>query len=51
MIQNKILVGLAALLLVGMMSVFSVSQTEKAIKFRLGEIHVFRQWMQSLSDS
>ena len=38
MIQNKILVGLAALLLVGMMSVFSVSQTEKAIKFRLGEI-------------
>jgi membrane protease subunit HflC len=38
MIQNKILVGLAALLLIGMMSVFSVSQTEKAIKFRLGEI-------------
>jgi len=38
MIQNKILVGLAAFLLVGMMSVFSVSQTEKAIKFRLGEI-------------
>lgn len=38
MIHNKILVGLAALLLVGMMSVFSVSQTEKAIKFRLGEI-------------
>ncbi|MEY3191322.1 MAG: hypothetical protein RIS10_1439 [Pseudomonadota bacterium] len=38
MIQNKILVGLAAFLLVGMMSVFSVSQTEKVIKFRLGEI-------------
>ena len=38
MIQNKILVGLAALLLVGMMSVFTVNQTEKAIKFRLGEI-------------
>lgn len=36
--QNKILVGLAGLLLAGMMSVFSVSQTEKAIKFRLGEI-------------
>ena len=38
MIQNKLLVGLAALLLVGMMSVFTVNQTEKAIKFRLGEI-------------
>ncbi|MEI6542582.1 MAG: protease modulator HflC [Methylococcales bacterium] len=38
MTQNKILVGLAGLLLLGVMSVFSVSQTEKAIKFRLGEI-------------
>ena len=38
MTLNKILVGLAALLLVGMMCVFTVSQTEKAIKFRLGEI-------------
>ncbi|MEI8208106.1 MAG: protease modulator HflC [Methylococcales bacterium] len=38
MTQNKILVGLAGLLLLGGMSVFSVSQTEKAIKFRLGEI-------------
>ena len=38
MTQNKILVGLAALLLVGMMCVFTVNQTEKAIKFRLGEI-------------
>ena len=35
---NKILIGLAALLLVGMMCVFTVNQTEKAIKFRLGEI-------------
>ena len=35
MIQNKILVGLAALLLIGMTSVFTVSQTEKAIKFRI----------------
>lgn len=38
MTPNKILLGLAALLLVGSMSVFTVSQTEKAIKFRLGEI-------------
>ncbi|MDD1618595.1 MAG: protease modulator HflC [Methylococcaceae bacterium] len=38
MIQNKILVGLAALLLIGMTSVFTVSQTEKAIKFELGKI-------------
>ncbi len=38
MIQNKILIGLAAVLFVGMMCVFSVSETEKAIKFRLGEI-------------
>jgi membrane protease subunit HflC len=38
MTQNKILVGLAALMLVSMMCVFSVNQTEKAIKFRLGEI-------------
>ena len=38
MTQNKLLIGLAALLLVGMMCVFTVSQTEKAIKFRLGEI-------------
>ena len=38
MTQNKLLVGLAALLLVGMMCVFTVNQTEKAIKFRLGEI-------------
>jgi len=38
MTQNKILVTLGALLLIGMMCVFTVSETEKAIKFRLGEI-------------
>ncbi len=38
MIQNKIWVGLGALLFIGMMCVFTVSETEKAIKFRLGEI-------------
>lgn len=35
---NKILVSLGALLLLGMMSIFTVNETEKAIKFRLGEI-------------
>ncbi len=38
MTQNKILVTLGGLLLIGMMCVFTVSETEKAIKFRLGEI-------------
>ncbi len=38
MTSNKIVLGLAALLLLGIMSVFTVGQTEKAIKFRLGEI-------------
>ncbi|MGZ5051207.1 MAG: protease modulator HflC [Methylobacter sp.] len=38
MTQNKILVTLGALLFVAMMCVFTVSETEKAIKFRLGEI-------------
>jgi modulator of FtsH protease HflC len=38
MTQNKILVGLGALLLIGMMCVFTVGQTEKAIKFQLGQI-------------
>ncbi|MGZ4956295.1 MAG: protease modulator HflC [Methylobacter sp.] len=38
MTQNKILVGLAALLFISMMCIFTVSETEKAIKFRLGEI-------------
>jgi len=38
MLQNKILVGLAALLVIGMMSMFTVNETEKAIKFQLGKI-------------
>lgn len=38
MTQNKILVTLGALLFIGMMCFFTVSETEKAIKFRLGEI-------------
>jgi membrane protease subunit HflC len=38
MTKNKILVGLAALLFISMMCIFTVSETEKAIKFRLGEI-------------
>ncbi|HEY8158549.1 MAG: protease modulator HflC [Methylobacter sp.] len=38
MTQNKILVSLGALLFIIMMCVFTVSETEKAIKFRLGEI-------------
>ncbi|NOQ34924.1 MAG: protease modulator HflC [Methylococcaceae bacterium] len=38
MSANKILVTLAAVLFVGMMCVFTVSETEKAIKFKLGEI-------------
>lgn len=38
MSQNKIIVALAVLSTVLMMSVFTVSQTEKAIKFKLGEI-------------
>lgn len=38
MIQNKILVAIAALLFIGMMSIFTVHETEKAIKFQLGEI-------------
>jgi len=38
MTQNKILVSIAALLLVGSMSVFTVNETEKAIKFALGAI-------------
>ena len=36
--QNKILVGLAGIVLVAVMSVFTVGQNEKVIKFRLGEI-------------
>lgn len=38
MIQNKIFAILAAVFFIGMMSVFTVSETEKAIKFQLGEI-------------
>jgi membrane protease subunit HflC len=38
MTLNKLLVGLAGLLLIGLMCVFTVNETEKAIKFRLGEI-------------
>ncbi|NOS87252.1 MAG: protease modulator HflC, partial [Methylococcaceae bacterium] len=38
MTQNKILIGLVAVVLLAMMSMFTVSQTEKAIKFQLGEI-------------
>ncbi|HEY8218552.1 MAG TPA: protease modulator HflC [Methylobacter sp.] len=38
MTQNKILVSLGALLFIIMMCVFTVSETERAIKFRLGEI-------------
>lgn len=36
--QNKILVPLGVLLTLGMMCIFTVSQTEKAIKFQLGSI-------------
>lgn len=38
MTQNKILIGLGAVLVLAMMSLFTVNQTEKAIKFRLGQI-------------
>lgn len=38
MVQNKFIVVAAALLIMGSMSVFSVNETEKAIKFQLGEI-------------
>lgn len=36
--NNKILLGIGALLLIGAMCVFTVNETEKAIKFQLGEI-------------
>lgn len=38
MIQNKVFVGIVVLLIIGMMSIFTVTETEKAIKFKLGEI-------------
>ncbi|CAB9541803.1 HflC protein [Bathymodiolus brooksi thiotrophic gill symbiont] len=41
MSQNKILVGIGAVFTVLMMSTFTVSETEKAIKFKLGEIVKF----------
>lgn len=36
--SNQIVLGVASIFLVGMMSVFTVNETEKAIKFQLGEI-------------
>ncbi|MFI3189113.1 MAG: protease modulator HflC [Methylococcales bacterium] len=36
--QNKLLLGLAAVLLLSMTCIFTVSETEKAIKFQFGEI-------------
>jgi membrane protease subunit HflC len=38
MSANKILVGVGAIFTIFMMSVFTVTETEKAIKFKLGEI-------------
>jgi membrane protease subunit HflC len=38
MLQNKLIVGLAAIVIMAMMSIFTVHQAEKAIKFKLGEI-------------
>ncbi len=38
MIQNKLLVAIAGIFMLGMMSIFTVNETEKAIKFQLGEI-------------
>ena len=38
MTTNKILIGVGAIVLLLMMSIFTVSETERAIKFRLGEI-------------
>ncbi|MDC9729310.1 MAG: protease modulator HflC [Methyloprofundus sp.] len=38
MSQNKLLVGIGAVFTLFMMSVFTVTETEKAIKFKLGEI-------------
>ncbi|MGR8933643.1 MAG: protease modulator HflC [Gammaproteobacteria bacterium] len=38
MVQNKFIVIVAALLIIGSMSMFTVNETEKAIKFQLGEI-------------
>jgi modulator of FtsH protease HflC len=38
MTQNKILIGIGALIVISMMCMFTVGQTEKAIKFNLGQI-------------
>jgi modulator of FtsH protease HflC len=38
MIENKIFVTLAAIFFLSLMSLFTVNETEKAIKFQLGEI-------------
>jgi modulator of FtsH protease HflC len=38
MLENKILIGVGAVLILGLMSIFTVGQTERAIKFRLGQI-------------
>jgi modulator of FtsH protease HflC len=36
--ENKLIVAVVALFFLGMMSIFTVDQTEKAIKFKLGQI-------------
>ncbi len=38
MLENKIIVAIIALFFLSMMSIFTVDQTEKAIKFKLGQI-------------
>jgi modulator of FtsH protease HflC len=38
MVDNKIIVAIGLVILVGSMSVFTVGQTEKAIKFKFGQI-------------
>jgi modulator of FtsH protease HflC len=38
MTQNKILIGIGAFIVISMMCMFTVGQTEKAIKFNLGQI-------------
>ncbi len=38
MLQNKMLIPLVLIVFVGLTSIFTVHETEKAIKFRLGEI-------------
>jgi modulator of FtsH protease HflC len=38
MLENKIVIGIGALLFLGMLCIFTVDQKEKAIKFKLGQI-------------